>query len=952
MLWSTDGKFWNTSSGGFSTGGYGVAWNGSLWVAAGDGGSSASNMMWSTDGKTWNPPTGNTFYSLGRSVAWNGSLWVAAGNAVSAAGSMMWSTDGKTWNASANNTFSGAGNAVAWNGSLWVAAGSGGGAAGSMMWSTDGKTWNASTNSSFSSSGNAVASAIPLTAYVSPASIAGSVTTGSLLTVTGSTGGFGSYGNSDLTFTGGNLRVGVPSGSAVTATGSVNVSGGYYVNGVLQTNGSTIAGSTTAGSLLTASGPTGYFGNSDLTFTGGILSVGGATGFGGLNTGPTGIVNVTNGYYVNGAPLPLTVGSNLFVAGGYNLTATVGVLSTSPDGVNWTSRTITGLATGVNCVAWNGTLWAAGGTTTGSAGALSTSPDGVNWTSQTITGITGSVQCIAWNGSLWVAGGYTAGIGAGALSTSPDGVNWTSRTITGFVSAVAWNGSIWVVVGNTSTPVGTLSTSSDGITWTSRTIPGTIAYLYDVKWNGSLWIIVGQSTSVTGILYTSPDGITWTSRTITGMTVAQSVVNCIAWNGSLWVAGGQNSATAGALSTSPDGITWTSRTIAGVTSTVRGVAWNGSLWVVVGQSVSAGALCTSPDGITWTTRIPTGLAGAIYGLASRTVLPYVATGLPNIQNAGPTGGWLLTTAQSSVPLGTTAGYASIGMAANSNLALSTIGVLSVGIPTGSAVTATGSVNVQGGYYVNGVLQTSGGGSTIAGTTTAGSLLTASGPTGYFGNSNLTFTGGILNVGAPTVGSTTTNSINVQGGYYVNGVLQTSGGGSTISGSTTTGNLLTTNGTTSGLVGNSTLTFVSSVFTTPSNTYLANTAGSVAIGSAATLPTFSGLSVNGGVVLSNGYRPLYSNVSSGTSISPSASAYGTHFNITTSAITAMTISAQAAVDSNAYWVFRNNTGTYLSITITYSGISGSGPTTMPIPPSTSVTLWYTGATSGTSAYVFF
>jgi hypothetical protein len=124
----------------------------------------------------------------------------------------------------------------------------------------------------------------------------------------------------------------------------------------------------------------------------------------------------------------------------------------------------------------------------------------------------------------------------------------------------------------------------------------------------------------------------------------------------------------------------------------------------------------------------------------------------------------------------------------------------------------------------------------------------------------------------------------------------------------------------------------------------------------TLPAFSGLSVSGGLSLTNGYRPLYSNISSantsGTPLTlPATNPYGTYFNITNSGFGFISITSQSAADANAYWVFHNNTGTYLAITISYT-TGGSGPTIMTIPASNNQTLLYTGATSGTSAYVFF
>jgi hypothetical protein len=105
---------------------------------------------------------------------------------------------------------------------------------------------------------------------------------------------------------------------------------------------------------------------------------------------------------------------------------------------------------------------------------------------------------------------------------------------------------------------------------------------------------------------------------------------------------------------------------------------------------------------------------------------------------------------------------------------------------------------------------------------------------------------------------------------------------------------------------------------------------------------SNLDVSGGLTIRNGYRPLYSKITSGTSITPASNSYGTYYDINTSAITGLTIaypaSGQWSNDSNAYWVFRNNTGSYLSLTITYTGQSPLiYPSNAIIPPANSVTL---------------
>jgi hypothetical protein len=291
----------------------------------------------------------------------------------------------------------------------------------------------------------------------------------------------------------------------------------------------------------------------------------------------------------------------------------------------------------------------------------------------------------------------------------------------------------------------------------------------------------------------------------------------------------------------------------------------------------------------------------------------------------------------------------------------------VGIPTGSAVTTNGSINVSNGYYVNGVLQT--GGATIAGSTTAGNLLTATGTSsGIFGNSALTWAPATTTLRVSGTSNTTINGFGIGLGgnsadasyqLYAAGRIRADGaGGSHLLG----GGVNLNAGTLSnGAISNPGYNTSSSNFTSVSNTsnYIGGTVlcnGYIGVGTT-TFPAFPGVAVTGGLSLTNGYRPVYSNIStantSGTALTlPATNAYGTHLNITNSGFGFVSITSQSSTDAYAYWVFRNNTGTYLSITISYT-TTASGPTTMTIPPYNSVTLLYTGATSSvTTGYVFF
>ena len=156
-----------------------VAWNGSLWVAAGEVVLILQDMLnyrinqiiTSPDGIIWTAvkiaalDSSLENYSAldvaAKSVAWNGSLWVVVGSFGKTPGYITTSTDGINWSAPIRpSNVSGQAIAVAWNGSLWVVIGrwtDADGLAYNITTSTDGITW-----SPFS---NAITSGITTTNY-------------------------------------------------------------------------------------------------------------------------------------------------------------------------------------------------------------------------------------------------------------------------------------------------------------------------------------------------------------------------------------------------------------------------------------------------------------------------------------------------------------------------------------------------------------------------------------------------------------------------------------------------------------------------------------------------------------------------------------------------------------------------------------------------------------------
>ena len=450
------------------------------------------------------------------------------------------------------------------------------------------------------------------------------------------------------------------------------------------------------------------------------------------------------------------------------------------------------------------------------------------------------------------------------------------------------------------------------ITFTTQTITGFTAspsFVNQVAWNGSVLVAVG-TTGTVGLLSTSVDGTTWVSQAITGLPAYN--IRCIAWNGSYWLAGGQATSLASALSVSTTTFptSWTSITAnisASIGGSVNSLGWNGRTWVAAGQNsnatvgqlayISTTSAAAITSGTTWSSSAPptsiyllgvawNGTVWIVVGAKSATA-SVIFTGPSWLIGSAPV--WTLR----AIPATYVQSVAAQVLLPYVGDTGTTANFLNPGVALSTAVS---------GYLTNGdsVVRLNfapSGGTTIGGAGTG------------------TGTGIVFGINGSTVGNWTT------AGLALNGA---------------------------GTIASYTLDVTGTARTT-SNTYLANSGGSVAIGTSGALPAFSGLAVTGGLSLTNGYRPLYSNV---TTSPLTTGAYGYHYNITSTAVTAITIGGTAvAADSNAYWVFRNNTGSYLSITVTYSA-SGGGTGPLTIPPGTSTTLMYLGSGSGSAAYVFF
>lgn len=290
--------------------------------------------------------------------------------------------------------------------------------------------------------------------------------------------------------------------------------------------------------------------------------------------------------------------------------ATTLTMHTSPDGVNWSSNTLTSTttATGADLVNWRignqgwaclkyvngrwlGFNYNANNTTSGgSAGAIQCyeSADLLTWTQRgnvlvnnSAASMVGGVTDIVYGNGMYIAvGGYAANSTSvtKAIFTSTDLVTWTQRVGINNASNTSGGGTILNVNGlfiaslyNAAATTNNIQTSPDGTTWTPRahvTLTTGLAYV-----NGRILNLANSA------LYRSLDaGATWTS-TASGLS-APTQVHANTLSGTTIAAYGNQVMAAAARSSTPnavyrfnaEGVALTAAVMDASVGAVRGVA--------------------------------------------------------------------------------------------------------------------------------------------------------------------------------------------------------------------------------------------------------------------------------------------------------------------------------------------------------------------------------------------
>ena len=278
---------------------------------------------------------------------------------------------------------------------------------------------------------------------------------------------------------------------------------------------------------------------------------------------------------------------------------------TSPDGINWTTRTSPNTNSWFS-VAHNGQsgasgLWVAVANS-GTGNRVMTSPDGITWTIQatndnqwfSVTYGNGLFVAVAISGGSSATGGGSTGI-TNRVMTSPDGINWTTRTATAAAQwiDVTFANDLFVAVANNLT-ANRVMTSPDGINWTARVAAVSNPWR-SVTYGNGMWVAVSDNGTGNRVM-TSPDGITWTSRT----SAADNAWRSVTYANGLFVAVAA-SGTGNRVMTSPDGVDWTIRSSA-ADFNWQVVEFANGLFVAVANSGAGNRVMTSPDGINWTLR--------------------------------------------------------------------------------------------------------------------------------------------------------------------------------------------------------------------------------------------------------------------------------------------------------------------------------------------------------------
>ena len=309
---------------------------------------------------------------------------------------------------------------------------------------------------------------------------------------------------------------------------------------------------------------------------------------------------------------------NLFVAisqiGG---TTNYGILSSS-DGINWFNRTIPAVNTW-STVTWGGVSGSKVFVALSSNGTnrLMTSPDGITWTSRTITSQTWS--SVVWSPELNIFAAISSNGATTAISTSPNGITWTLRSvpISAQWTSITWGGTTGNKRFVACAQGSQIMTSTDGITWTLQTTLSGTRTPKSIIWASNLnKFIIVCNTGINNRIITSSDGINWSTAITQNLDINYQTI-CYSPELNIIVAGGNASGVYkyNNISTSIDSDNWILRDTS--YDGARQIIWSNILNSYIGVMGGASGqkrkdMISSLDGYNWTL-YPSNLYDTIYG---------------------------------------------------------------------------------------------------------------------------------------------------------------------------------------------------------------------------------------------------------------------------------------------------------------------------------------------------
>jgi hypothetical protein len=514
----------------FSISGNGITWDGTKWIALGEG---TNTIAYSYDGNTWIPVTNNNLlFTSGKKVYFNKSLYVAVGTGNY---SIIYSYDGINWTGvnSSNSIFSTAHNVI-YNGYIWIAVGEG---TNTIAYSNDGINWTGLGKTIFTSK------CFDLD-YSNDTLLAVGEGTN---TIAYSNDGISWIGQGSSTFTtrGNSIKWTEDKWIALGDNGTTKVlyfssDGKTWINQL-----SSYPFFNDKSYIAKTEPSVGY-----LVFPQPCLALGYLYNGNTISYSNDGIFWNAVGTKIFNSAYNATWNGKMWIAVGSG----DNTLAYSYNGVDWNGLGNSLFSEG-RCVGWNGSMWVAGGAGVNPVHTIAYSYDGLVWYGLGKDIFSEGGYSITWTGKSWIM----VGTGEYQIAKSFNGITWTPISSNtpfdgGYSRGVCTGNGIVVAVGTGQTNVQIAYSLDDGNTWNASLTPNVFGnYGYSVSWNGKIFVAVGGETK--NIAY-SYDGISWTAVSTNFFgTGSGASGNGVAWNGDRWIVVGSN-INGNPIIYSQDGINW------------------------------------------------------------------------------------------------------------------------------------------------------------------------------------------------------------------------------------------------------------------------------------------------------------------------------------------------------------------------------------------------------------